>query len=268
MAPDQVAFGHKGGFMSIGRVLNTAFGAIFGNLFVMLGIAFLFGGLPKGLVTYFQQDAQARITGGQVMPTEFLTITLGGLVLTMLFTVVAQGALVRATMAASRGETARFGECLATAFRRLLQLLGLGLVSGIAFLFAAVLLIVPAIILATVWYVAAPLVVAERRGVFAALGRSAELTKGERWNIVLVLLITLGFMLVIFMLSSVLTGVALALSASGGSFSGLALPMATVGAISTTLQTTLTGAIPTAVYIELRALKEGPETQGLDDIFA
>jgi len=40
--------------MSIGRVLNTAFGAIFGNLFLMLGIAFLFAGLPQGVISYFQ----------------------------------------------------------------------------------------------------------------------------------------------------------------------------------------------------------------------
>ena len=254
--------------MSIGRILNTAFGAIFGNLFVMLGIAFLFSGLPQGLVTYFQQSAQARIAGGQVSPFTFLWISAGGLLVTMLFTVVAQGALVRATMTANQGEEAHFGECLVTALRRLLPLIGLGLVSGVAFIFAAILFIVPAIILATIWYVAAPLVVAERRGVFAALGRSAELTKGDRWNIFLVLLITVGFIFVVFMLSSVLSGIGIAISARGGDFSGLALPMAIAGAISTTLQTMLTGAIPTAVYIELRELKEGLEDQGLDDIFA
>ena len=30
----------------------------------------------------------------------------------------------------------------------------------------------------------------------------------------------------------------------------------------------ITGAIPTATYIELRGLKEGPATMGLDEIFA
>ena len=192
----------------------------------------------------------------------------GGLLITMLCTVVAQGALVRATMAASHGERAEFGECLATAFRRLLPLLGLGFVSGLAFIFAALLFLVPAIILATMWYVAAPLVVAERSGVFAALARSGDLTKGDRWNVLLVLLITIGFLLVVVMFTSMLSGLGFAFSARSGDLSGFALPMAIVSAISTTLQTLLTGAIPTATYIELRGLKEGPETMGLDEIFA
>ena len=150
----------------------------------------------------------------------------------------------------------------------MLPLIGLGLVSGVAFVFAALLLVVPAIILTTVWYVSAPLVVVERSGVFAALGRSADLTRGERWSVFAVLLITLGFFLLVFMLSNVVSGIGIAISARSGDFSGLALLTAIAGAISATLQTVLTSAISTAVYVELRGLKEGPESQGLDAVFA
>ncbi|HWU72434.1 MAG TPA: hypothetical protein VN137_03055 [Sphingomonas sp.] len=254
--------------MSIGRVLNTAFGAIFGNLYAMLGIAFLFSGLPRGLVAYFQQSALPSLGNGQSSPGTFVWIVVAGTLVTMLFTVIAQGALIGATMAASRGEKAGYGECLATGFQRMLSLIGLTLVSGVAFVFAAILFIVPAIILTTIWYVAAPLVVAERSGVFAALGRSAELTKGERWSVFVVLLIMLGFFLLVFMLTSVVSGIGIAVGARNGDFTGLALLTAVAAAISTTLQTVLATAISTAVYIELRELKEGPETQGLDAVFA
>lgn len=254
--------------MSIGRILNTAFGAIFGNLYVMLGVAFLFSGLPRGLVAYFQQSALPSLGTGQTPPGTFVWIVLAGVLVTLLFTVIAQGALIAATMAASHGERAGFGECLATGFQRMLPLIGLGLVSGVAFVFAAILLVVPAIILATVWYVSSPLVVVERSGVFAAVGRSADLTRGERWSVFAVLLITIGFFLLVFMLSSVVSGIGIAISARSGDFSGLAVLTAIAGAISATLQTVLTSAISTAVYIELRGLKEGPETQGLDAVFA
>lgn len=266
--PDQVASGALGGFMSIGRILNTAFGSIFGNLAAMTGIAFLFAGLPRALVTFFQQTAQAEIGTGLVTPAQFVMITVGGFAVAMLFTIVAQGALVRATLAFNRGEPARFGDCLATALRRLLPLIGVAVVTTLACLVATLFLIVPAIILATIWYVAAPLVVAERSGIFGALGRSSELTSGNRFSIFLVLLISLGFALVIFMLSSVLTGMVLAFTISSGDMSGIALPMAAISAVSTTLQTLLTGAIPAATYVELRGLKEGPEVQGLGEIFA
>lgn len=254
--------------MSIGRVLNTAFGTIFGNLFVIVGIAFLFGGLPRALVTYVQRSGLPRVGTNQIAPATFLWLLVAGLLITMVFAVIAQGALIRATIAANRRERARFGECLAIGLRRWPPLIGLALVSGVAFLFAAIVFIVPAIILAMMWYVAAPLVVAERSGVFAALGRSADLTKGERWNIFLVLLITLGFLLVIFLLSNAVSGIGITISARSGDFSGLAVVTAIAGAVGATLQTVLTSAISTAVYIELRELKEGPETQGLDAVFA
>lgn len=254
--------------MSIGRVLNTAFGAIFGNLFVMLGIAFLFAGLPRGIVTFFQQSAQAQIGSGIVTPAQFLIISMAGLGVTLVFAIFAQGALTRATVMASDGETARLGDVLGTAARRFLPMVGLAIVSGLAFLAATLLLIVPGIILATVWYLAAPLVVAEREGVFASLARSADLTRGDRWNIFLVMLITVGFLLVVFMLTTVLTGMGIAIGLRSGGLSSIALPMAIISSISTTLQVLLTAAIPTAVYVELRQLKEGPEAQGLVEVFA
>jgi len=254
--------------MSIGRILNTAFGAIFGNLFVMLGIAFLFSGLPRGFVAYFQRSALIQVGSNPGTSSVLLWGAAAALLVTMVLGVIGQGAMVRATIAADHGEKARFGECLTTALQRMLPLIGLALVSSVAFVFAAILLIFPAIMLATTWYVAAPLVVAERSGVFAALGRSADLTNGERWNVFLVVLIMLGFFLVIFMLSSAVSGIGIAISARSGDFTGLAPLTAIAGAISATLQAMLGSAISTAVYIELRGLKEGPETQGLDAVFA
>jgi hypothetical protein len=70
------------------------------------------------------------------------------------------------------------------------------------------------------------------------------------------------------MLSSVVSGIGIAISARSGDFTGLAWLTAIASAIGTTLQAILTSSISTAVYIELRGLKEGPESQGLDAIFA
>jgi hypothetical protein len=69
-------------------------------------------------------------------------------------------------------------------------LFGLGV--GIGF----VLLIIPGLILLTIWCVVAPVTVLERPGVFAAFGRSRELVRGNGWQvfgvIVIVFLIVLG----------------------------------------------------------------------------
>ena len=254
--------------MSIGRILNTAFGAIFGNLFVMLGIAFLFGGLPQGVISYFQQSLTPQLTAGSISTSQYFGLVILGSLLNMVFTVLAQGALVRATIASSRGDRATFGECLSTALRRLLPLLGLGIVSGLAVGFAAILLIVPGIILAVMWYVAAPVVIAEREGVFAALGRSADLTKGERWNVFVVLLILFALLVGLVILGAIGGAIAGATGILSGGGNAMSLLVGGATVVSGTISATIAGALPTAVYIELRGLKEGPEAQGLDAVFA
>lgn len=254
--------------MSIGRVLNTAFGAIFGNLFVMLGIAFLFAGLPQGVISYFQRSVAPQVAAGSISLSQYFAVVILGALLNMVFTVLAQGALVRATIASSHGERATFGECLSTALGRLSPLLGLGIVSGLAVGFAAILLIVPGIILTVMWYVAAPVVIAEREGVFAALARSADLTKGERWNVFVVLLILFAFVIGLVILAAIVGGIAGATGALNGGGGAMALLAGGAAVVSGTITATIAGALPTAIYIELRGLKEGPESAGLDAVFA
>ncbi len=62
-------------------------------------------------------------------------------------------------------------------------LFGIGL--GIGF----ILLIIPGLILMVIWSVVAPVTVLERPGVFAAFGRSAELVRGNGWNVFAVIVL-------------------------------------------------------------------------------
>ncbi len=64
-----------------------------------------------------------------------------------------------------------------------------GIVAGIGIAIGFVLIIVPGLILITIWSVAAPVVVLERPGVFAALGRSRELVRGNGWQVFGVILV-------------------------------------------------------------------------------
>jgi hypothetical protein len=88
-------------------------------------------------------------------------------------------------------------------------LFGLGV--GIGF----VLLIIPGLILLTIWSVVAPVTVLERPGVFAAFGRSRELVRGNGWNvfgvIVIVFLVVLAVSIVAGVASAPLGSVGRAL---------------------------------------------------------
>ncbi len=65
----------------------------------------------------------------------------------------------------------------------LLPLIAAGFVAGIAIGFGFILLIVPGLILLTIWAVFAPAIVLERAGVFRSLGRSRELVSGNGWQV-------------------------------------------------------------------------------------
>lgn len=62
-------------------------------------------------------------------------------------------------------------------------LIGAGVLAGLGIGGGLVLLIVPGLILLTMWAVIAPVIVVERRRVFDAFGRSRQLVKGHGWPV-------------------------------------------------------------------------------------
>jgi hypothetical protein len=75
------------------------------------------------------------------------------------------------------------GDLLNSAGPFVLPLIGAGILSGLAIGIGFLLLIVPGLILLTIWAVIAPVIVIERSGVIAAFGRSRELVRGNGWNV-------------------------------------------------------------------------------------
>jgi hypothetical protein len=87
------------------------------------------------------------------------------------------------------------GTLLRAAVPVLGQLILVGLIAGIGIVIGFILIIVPGLILLTIWSVAAPVVVLERPGAMKALGRSRELVRGNGWavfGVILVLVIGVG----------------------------------------------------------------------------
>jgi hypothetical protein len=96
-----------------------------------------------------------------------------------------------------------------------LPLIGLSILLGIGVGIGFVLIIVPGLYLMTIWAVAAPSLVIERRGVFAAFGRSRELVRGHGWQVFGVILVVIGL--------SIVVGIVLAVVASGLGTVGIAI---------------------------------------------
>ena len=84
---------------------------------------------------------------------------------------------------------ASVGRLLSAATPVLGKLILLGIVEAVGYAIGFVLLVVPCLILLTIWSVAAPVVVLERAGVLAALRRSRELVRGSGWPVFGVILL-------------------------------------------------------------------------------
>jgi len=101
------------------------------------------------------------------------------------------------------------GELLSAATPVLGQLILVGIVAGVCIVIGFILVIVPGLILITIWSVAAPVVVLERPGVFASLGRSRELVRGNGWQVFGVIFV------LFFLILIVTTGIELAADSAG-----------------------------------------------------
>jgi hypothetical protein len=137
------------------------------------------------------------------------------------------------------------GQLLQAATPVLGQLILVGIVAAIGIVVGFILIIVPGLILITLWSVAAPVVVLENPGVFAALRRSRELVRGNGWQV-------FGVILVLYIVVGVISFIIEAVADSAGSGVGIVVRVI-VGVLTAPL-----AALAAAVlYFDLRKIAGG-----------
>jgi hypothetical protein len=113
-----------------------------------------------------------------------------------IFSQFATGALTYGSYLYLRGQRASASTCLAYAAQNFGRLFGLSLLTGIIIGLGMMLFVVPGLILATMFAVAVPAMLAERIPVTESMSRSSRLTKGYRWQVFGLMLLTIGGLLV------------------------------------------------------------------------
>ena len=134
------------------------------------------------------------------------------------------------------------------------QLILVGIVAGIGIVIGFVLVIIPGLILITIWSVAAPVVVLERPGVFAALRRSRELVRGNGWQV-------FGVILVLYIVVGVVSFIIESIADSASSGVGIV-----VRVVVGVLTAPLSALAASVLYFELRGAPktQAPDTGGPD----
>lgn len=236
----------------VGRVISRTFSEISRNWIVLAIIGAGTAGLSTIMGTLLMRDvinAAALQTNPGLIFTSYgyWGSLIGGLILNAF----ASSAILCALL--SR-EEAELPEVLGGAFKFILPMLALSIISTLGFMIGLVLLVVPGIILMTVWSVSGPALVAERVGIFEALGRSRALTKGIRWKVFGALVIfSIVFWIVIFAIQG-LAGGGMALY-SGSPFAFI------IGTISATISTIGMPSFLASLYVETINAKGGRESE-------
>ncbi|MES1971760.1 MAG: hypothetical protein V4472_04820 [Pseudomonadota bacterium] len=258
--------------VSVGRILSRAFATMGSNPGTVFGISFAFGALPGLILNYGASMlgySQQNLTAGVITPLFFFSVLAVTALLGIAFSMLTQGALVRATVAHSEGRDASFGEAAAAGLRVILPLFVLGILFGLGIMLGLFLLIVPGIILCTMWAVAAPALVEERTGVFGAFGRSRYLTKGARWQV-----FAIGLMMIAlyWAFSALIAALVFGIYGMGElqaiTAQGLPIAWLAVSGLITTVLTAIITTMQTSLYVELREWKDGPATAVLTEVFA
>jgi hypothetical protein len=233
----------------VGRVLSRT-GSVLSRHFLIFLVVTLIANLPLVLL------GQGFATAAAGDPTQSLVLFAVGVLLLMVFSILSQAVIVHAAFQAMRGRPARLGESLRVGLARFLPIVALAIVAGILIGLASLLLLIPGLILFTMWFVGTPVCVVERLGPWTSLMRSAELTKGHRWKV-------FGLMLLLVIVSAIVSGL-------------IELVLMPVGNVIVTLLITLAWnaiwgayyAIAVVVtYHDLRVAKEGIDIEQIAAVF-
>ena len=107
-----------------------------------------------------------------------------GTIVELVAAFLVQAALVKAIQDVRDGRVdLNLGETVRAATPYIAPVAGASILAGIAITIGLILIIVPGLILITIWAVIVPAIVIERAGVFASFGRSRELVRGHGWHV-------------------------------------------------------------------------------------
>jgi hypothetical protein len=240
----------------VGRVLGRSFGVLGRHIIQFL----LVTAIPIAPLAYVAGVELVSAMGVKDPDAATMTrlgfLLIGAVAFWGLAMMVAQAVVLYGTFQDMRGKPAHVGEGIVKGLARFFPILGLAICTMVAVAFGFVLLVIPGIIFALMFYVALPVCVVERLGPIASMKRSAALTRGHRWKILGILIVIAGL--------SALGGavVAAVLTVVGGAkamFIGRFVWQVIMGAFS--------AVVVAVIYHDLRSAREGIDVERMAAVF-
>jgi len=252
----------------IGRVLSAGFGIVSRQAVTLVVLVAIFGFLPAAATFWLTTNILPAPTPGAppALPAllqrtaivELIAIAVGG------FGWILQGAVATAALGDLGGRPLGVGAVLARIGPRAPMVYVVGVVATLGILIGTLALVVPGVLLALAWSLGGIVAMVENTG-FGSFRRSAELTRGNRLSLFVILLIWGVVGVVAGLVARIIGGVALY---APGATAGVPLWM-TLGVqpLATAVVQVFSTATMAAAYVELRGVKEGVPPSGLAAIF-
>ena len=246
---DTAATHFAAGDFRVGRVLSRAL-SVMSRRFLPFCIVTFVAFLP--LIAVQKVLASAGINRSQILILVGLSFALA--MVQMMIGTFTSAVILHGAFQDIRNRPVNLVESLKVGLRRFLPVLGLAFLAALLIVLGFALLI-PGLILYTMWFVAVAACVVERTGPWTSMRRSRELTKGHRWKI-------FGVALLLMLLSVVNRVFRLVLFSAGGE---------TLALIGTMIWVAISYAFSSVViavsYYELRAAKEGIDIEQIASVF-
>ena len=183
-----------------------------------------------------------------------------GTFVSILCNVILGAAVTVGTYRHLRSERPQLLYCLRRAMGSNRVVLQVGLVSYVLQLLGFLALIVPGLLAATLLFVAIPVAAFEDKKLFGSLSRSADLTKGNRWRVLGIVLILASAVLLLTLLLALVVGM-LPNNGAAQLLTGLA------SWIYLLIQGLLISTLAAVTYFALRQANEGFEVDDLVAVF-
>jgi hypothetical protein len=232
-------------------------GFVFGRSLAMLRRQFLkflalafAASLPPLLIVLYPP------TVGRPLTLDYGLAVLGVAILTLLLFAVCQPAIIYGAFQTMRGRDFHIGESLRKALERLMPLVGVSILMLVSIMIGSLLLLVPGLVLWTMFLVAVPACVVEHLGPVQSLRRSAALTKGNRWRLFGM------FMLLAVLVTAIRFALSATLNAAGGRL------VAGIGDVAfDAVATSLELIVFAVAYHDLRVAREGIDIERIAALF-
>ncbi|HVJ51698.1 MAG TPA: glycerophosphoryl diester phosphodiesterase membrane domain-containing protein [Aliidongia sp.] len=234
------------GTFRVGAVLGRSLSLLFAHIPFFVPLA-----LVPGIPTLFLPLDPARMP-----PSAILTNSTVSLIVVFVLFPFVQATILHAAFQSMRGRPISFGESFSVSLTRFLPILGALFCVGIVVLLGFILLIIPALILLTRYYVVVPACVVDQTGPFDSMRRSAELTQGYRWRI-------FGMILLVGIVNVVLGYIVGGIGMMAGGFMGATILRFLVNGVVLAYSAVLAA----VAYHDLRVAKEGVDTDRIAAVF-